>query len=275
MSYLVAEEEISTTMACRVMGMARATYYKPVLDPMERDREITDAIMAVVTANPKWGFWKIYDRLRALGYRWNHKRVYRVYCLLKLNHKRRGKKRVPPRFRRNLDTPPIPNCVWAMDFMHDSLYVGRRFRTFNILDEGVREGLHIEIDTSITGERVVRVMEHMKSVRDLPAAVRCDNGPELISQVFSEWCGDHGIDILYIQPGKPSQNAIVERFNRTYREEVLSCYLFEDLDQVREMTHWWLIGYNEKRPHDALGGMTPVAFRTQIEAELSTFDLST
>lgn len=274
-SYLVAEKGFSTSMGCRVMSMARATYYKPVQDPVERDREIVDAIHEVVEAHPTWGFWLIYDRLRRLGHPWNHKRVYRVYCQLKLNRKRRGKKRVPPRFRHSLDTPPIPNCVWALDFMEDSLYVGRRFRTLNVLDEGVREGLHIEIDTSITGERVVRVMEQLKSVRDLPAAIRCDNGPELISHVFSDWCGDNGVEILYIQPGKPNQNGIIERFNRTYRQEVLGYYLFEDLDQVRDLTHWWLIGYNECRPHRSLNGLTPVEFRTRIEAELSTYDLST
>ena len=270
MSYLVTDQGLSTARACQSLGLSRSTFYKPLRDLLERDREIVEAVQKLADEHRRWGFWKIYDRLRALGHAWNHKRVYRVYCQLGLNHKRRGKRRVPARFREALDTPPIPNCVWAMDFMEDSLYVGRRFRTLNILDEGVREGVHIEIDTSITGERVVRVMEQLEAVRDLPAAIRCDNGPELTSQAFVDWCTDHEIQILYIQPGKPNQNAYIERFNRTYREEVLSSYLFEDLDQVRELTHWWLISYNEQRPHDALGGLTPVEFRAQTEAELST-----
>lgn len=193
-----------------------------------------------------------------------------MYCQLGLNYKRRTKKRPPSRFRVPLDTPPIPNCVFAMDFMEDRLYAGRSFRTLNILDEGVREGVHIEIDTSITGERVVRVMEQLAAVRELPAAIRCDNGTEFTSQVFVDWCAERGIELLYIQPGKPNQNALIERFNRTYREEVLSSYLFEDLDEVRELTHWWLISYNEQRPHDALGGLTPMEFRAQTEAEVST-----
>lgn len=113
---------------------------------------------------------------------------------------------------------PIRNCVWAMGFMEDSLHVGRRFRNLNILDEGVREGVHIEIDTLITDERAVRVMEQLKSVRELPAAIRSDNGPELTSQAFVDWCEAHGITTLYIKPARPNQNAIIERFNRTYRK---------------------------------------------------------
>ena len=121
----------------------------------------------------------------------------------------------------------------------------------------------------------MRVLERLKTWRGLPKAIRCDNGPELLSQVFVEWCKKHGIAIRYIQPGKPNQNAFIERFNRTYREEVLNTYLFEDLDQVRETTHWWLIDYNERRPHDALSGLPPSMFRAQTTAGVSTFELST
>ncbi len=149
--------------------------------------------------------------------------------------------------------------------MHDTLYVGRRFRTFNVLDEGVRECLDIEIDTSLPGERVVRVLERMKDGSGLPEAIRCDNGPELTCQVFVDWCEENDVEIRYIQPGKPNQNAYIERFNRTYRDEVLSTYLFDDLDQVREITWEWLITYNEERPHDALGGLPPTVFRERPE----------
>jgi len=254
------------------MSLSRTAFYRPLSDWLERDRDVVEALARITGEHNRWGFWMCYKVLRGQGYPWNHKRVRRVYRAMKLNLKRRGKRRLPARYRQSLETPPIPNCVWAMDFMEDRLYVGRRFRTLNILDEGVREAVHIEIDTSLPGERVVRVMEQLKERRELPAAIRCDNGPELTSQVFTEWCRRHEIELLYIQPGKPNQNAYMERFNRTYREELLSSYLFEDLDQVREMTHWWLISYNEKRPHDALNGLPPVAFRTKTEAELSTFD---
>ena len=198
-----------------------------------------------------------------------------MYCELGLNHKRRTKRRLPSRLKQPLDVPSVPNAVWALDFMSDALYVGRRFRTLNVLDEGVREALAIEIDTSLPGERVVRVLERLKVWRGLPKAIRCDNGPELISQVFVDWCEDQGIEIRYIQPGKPNQNAFIERFNRTYREEVLSSYLFENLDQVREITQDWLTAYNERRPHDALDGLPPAVFREQINEKVSTFEVST
>ena len=122
---------------------------------------------------------------------------------------------------------------------------------------------------------MVRTMERIKEWRGLPEAIRCDNGPELISRQFVDWCEENDIEIWYIQPGKPNQNAFIERFNRTYREEVLSSYLFEDLDEVRQITWEWLITYNEERPHDALGGLPPAVFRERKEAENSTLEMST
>jgi putative transposase len=174
-----------------------------------------------------------------------------------------------------MEVSPLANQTWSLDFMSDALYCGRRFRTLNVLDEGVREGLGIEIDTSLPAERVVRVLEQITGWRGYPKAIRCDNGPELISQAFLDWCQAHEIRLRHIQPGKPNQNAFIERFNRTYREEVLSAYLFEDLDQVREITHEWLYTYNEQRPHDALGGLPPSVYRQSLETKNSTFELST
>ena len=147
-------------------------------------------------------------------------------------------------------------------------------RTLNVLDEGMREGLTIEIDTSLPGARVVRTLERVCDWRGFPQSIRCDNGPEFTSEVFVDWCQRMKIAIRYIQPGKPNQNAYIERFNRTYREEVLNSYLFEDLDDVREITNDWLIGYNEQRPHDALGGLPPAIFRQQQLIENSTLQLS-
>jgi len=271
----VAEHEVSLRRACESMGLSRAGWYKPAGNRLEKDAMVIAALTVVTDQHRRWGFWKSYDRLRLDGHAWNHKRVYRVYCELGLNHKRRTKKRLPVRERQPLDTPSTPNAVWALDFMSDALYVGRRFRTLNVLDEGMREGLTIEIDTSLNADRVVRVLERLCAWRGVPQAIRCDNGPELTSQVFIGWCERMAIALRFIQPGKPNQNAYIERFNRTYREEVLNSYLFEDLDQVREITYEWLIAYNERRPHDALGGLPPVTFREQKTAETSTYELST
>jgi putative transposase len=237
---------------------------------------VVDALNTMVDRHPRWGFWKCYYRLRLDGKPWNHKRVLRVYREMRLNLPRRTKKRVPTRLRQTLEVPAVPNAIWAIDFMSDALFHGRRFRTLNILDEGVREALDIVIDTSIPGGRVVRTLEQLSRWRGLPQAIRCDNGPEILSQTFIDWCESHEVQIRYIQPGKPNQNAFVERFNRTYRAEVLDLHLFETLSQVREVTYRWLETYNETRPHDALGRVPPAEFRRRIEEpEVSTFQWST
>lgn len=266
---------MSIGRSCRAVGLSRAAWYKPPSEPLEKDRKVIEVLTRLTEGNHRWGFWQCYQQIRLEGYGWNHKRVYRVYCQLGLNQKRRTKKRIPSRVRQPLDTPSIPNAVWALDFMSDALYVGRRFRTLNVLDEGMREALAIEIDTSLPGERVVRVLDRLCAWRGTPGAIRCDNGPEFISQALVDFCRRMNIAIRYIQPGKPNQNGLIERFNRTYREEVLNSYLFEDLDQVRKITADWLITYNEQRCHDALGGLPPTVFREQQTAENSTFELST
>jgi putative transposase len=257
---LVTDHRLPIRRACQIVRLSRAAFYRTPLGSMERDREVIEVLNRLVEANGRWGFWKCYDRLRLDGHRWNHKRVHRVYCELRLNLPRRTRRRVPQRVRQPLAAPAMLNGTWALDFMHDALYGGRRFRTFNVLDEGNREGLGIEIGTAIPGARVVRVMDRLIEIYGQPDAFRIDNGPELTAQVFVEWCERKGIELRYIQPGKPDQNAYIERFNRSYREEVLSAYVFESLEQVRALTDEWLQSYNERRPHDSLGRVPPLTF---------------
>ena len=240
----------------------------------KRDAEVINALNEVLERHPRWGFWKCYKAIRRKKHPWNHKRLYRVYCELKLNQKRRAKKRIPKRTRQPLIVPQRPNQVWSADFMSDALYYSSRFRTFNVIDDYNREAVVIEIDTSITAKRVIRVFETIKLYRSLPDVLRVDNGPELISAEFVAWAEANGMMIQYIQPGKPNQNAYIERFNRTYRNEVLDLYLFRNLDEVREVTYWWMIDYNEHRPHDSLGDLTPSEYK-EHDAENSTLQLST
>ena len=256
------------------MGLGRATYYRPVADGVRRDAPVIAALTAVVAAHPRWGFWKCFDRFRLDGHSWNAKRVWRIYCQLRLNLPRRTKKRLPLRPPQPLTVVPAPNAVWAVDFMSDTLYGGRRFRTLNVLDEGVREGLAIEIDTSLPAERVIRVLEQVVAWRGQPGALRLDNGPEFLAECFAGWCAERGIALRYIQPGKPNQNAFIERFNRTFRHEVLDAYVFDSLDQVREISAQWMREYNEERPHDTLDGMPPTTYRAQLEVRTSPFKVS-
>lgn len=257
------------------MQVSRSSWYRSA-NRAHGDREVIAALNALVEKHPRWGFWKCHDRLRLLGHPWNHKRVYRVYKMMKLNLPRRSKRRLPKRIQQPMVVDACANAEWSMDFMSDTLYRGRRFRTLNVLDEGVREVLDIVIDTSIPGTRVVRTLDRLVECRGKPKAIRVDNGPEYLSQVFADWCQDNGIKLNYIQPGKPNQNAYIERFNRTFRHEVLDAYVFESLSQVREITRHWITEYNEERPHDSLGKIPPAMFRRQVErARNSTLELCT
>ncbi len=227
----------------------------------------------MVADRPGRGFWKCHKILRRRGHRWNHKRVYRVYKAMRLHLRRPAKRRLPKRERVALYVPHMPDTVWSADFMTDALYNSRSFRTFNVVDDFNREALHIEIDTSITSERLVRIFQRLQAEHGLPQVLRTDNGPEFLGEAFTAWAKTAGMAIQYIQPGKPNQNAYVERFNRTYRAELLDQHLFASLDDVREATYWWMIEYNEDRPHDSLGDRTPAEARQQA-ARVSTFDVS-
>jgi len=249
------------TRACRAMRVDRSWCHRPPVDKVLRDAAIIARLNEIVGKHSRWGFWKCYHWLRLKGETWNHKRVLRVYRAMKLNLPRRAKRRLPARTRQPLDAPPQPDRLWSMDFMHDTLWHGKRFRTLNVFDEGVREVLAIEVDTSLPAERVIRVLEQIKESRLLPQQIRVDNGPELISAKLVAWCEEHGIRLHHIQPGKPTQNAYVERFNRSFRHEVLDAHVFRSLSEVRDIVHEWMTSYNEERPHAALGNLPPSLFR--------------
>ena len=169
---------------------------------------------------------------------------------------------------------PQPNAFWAVDFMRDTLHGGRRFRTSNILDEGVREALAIEVDTSPPAERVIRALEQVVAWRGQPKALRLDNGPEYIAERFMAWCTERTLEVRHIQPGKPDQHAFIERDYRTYRTDMLNAYVFESLDQVREITAEWVQRYNVERPHESLAGLPPALYRAQLETRNSPLPLS-
>ena len=183
---------------------------------------------------------------------------------MRLNLPRRAKRRLPNRVKQPLDVILEPNRAWSLDFMHDRLWSGKQFRTLNIIDEGVREILAIEVDTSLPAERVIRVLEQLKESRPLPAQIRVDNGPELISSKLNAWCETNGVHLHHIQPGRPTQNAFIERFNRTFRAEVLDAHIFDSLSEVRDIVHNWMTVYNEKRPHKSLGNIPPRLFTQQL-----------
>lgn len=246
---------VSTRLACQTVGISRTVYqYRP---DSQRDAPVIRELQELAEKHPRYGFGKMFPILRRRGFRWNHKRVYRVYCGLQLNLRRKGKKRLPNRSPDPLTVPASVNQCWSVDFMSDALWCGRKFRTFNVADDFNREALAIEIDLSLPAERILRVLDRIAAWRGYPAKLRMDNGPELTSAKLAAWAEEHGIELAFIRPGKPTQNSFIERFNRTYREEVLDAYVFNSLSEVRDITEKWLIEYNEERPHESLGNLTP------------------
>lgn len=252
---------LSQRHACRVVGLARSSYGSGgrAAAQLGTDAPVTTALHALVARHPGWGFWKYHHRLRKNGLVVNHKRLWRIYQALGLQlGKRRKKRRLPARLKQPLQVPATPNVCWSLDFTSDALTDGRRFRTLNVIDDFNREVLGIEVDFSLPASRVVRLLGHLVAQHGRPTKLRCDNGPELISRALSEWCEGQGIVLHWIQPGKPTQNAYVERFNGSFRREVLDAYLFTSLQQVRELLTEWMSDYNTLRPHQALDFLTPL-----------------
>lgn len=259
---IVREQGVSVSRACKIVSFPRSQFY---YSSHKDDSAVIEALQELAFKHPSYGFRKLFRYLRRAGHGWNHKKVYRIYKQLKLNKRRKGKRRLPARTKQPLQQPITTNTTWSMDFMSDSMTGNRRFRTFNVMDDGSREALAIEVDTSLSAQRVTRVLEKVVALRGRPATIRVDNGPEFTSACFMIWCQQQGINIQYIQPGKPMQNGYIERFNRLYREAILDAYLFYDLYQVRELTAEWMEEYNKRRPHESLNNLTPVEWRINNE----------
>ncbi|QEW31425.1 IS3 family transposase [Erwinia billingiae] len=252
-SYLTTQFTMSIRQACKTLSLSRTVFlYQP---DTRRDEALIQGLTEAAERYPRYGFKKLFQVLRRQWHVWNHKRVHRIYCLLKLNFRRKGKQRLPVRNPAPLATPESLNQSWSIDFMHDALTCSRRFRTFNVVDDFNREALAIEIDLNIPAQRVVRVLDRIVANRGYPLKMRMDNGPELISLALAQWAEDHGVMLEFIKPGKPTQNAFIERFNRTYQTEILDFYLFRTLNEVREITERWLNEYNSERPHESLNNL--------------------
>jgi putative transposase len=250
-------------------SLPRSLYY---YHSTKDDTAVIEALQDLAFKHPTYGFRKLFAYIRRSGKEWNHKRVYRVYKMLKLNRKRKGKRRLPARVRQPLLKQDQINQIWSMDFMSDSMVGNRKFRTFNVIDDCTREALAIEVDTSISSKRVIRILERIIEHRGSPKTIRTDNGPEFTSKEFELWCHEKGITIQFIQPGRPMQNGYIERFNRLYREAVLDAYLFFELQEVRILTNEWLVEYNTKRPHESLQNLTPDEWKMKLINNFETLN---
>lgn len=269
MSYIIERYRITKSRACRLMRLSRSAfeYQTKNVD----DTAIEKELKKLADKYRRYGFRKMFYKLRLQGFCWNHKRVYRVYRSLKLNLKVKPKKRLPVREKVTLVEPKTINETWSLDYMSDVLTNGKRFRTANVIDDCNREVLGINVSASLPSQKVTSFLDDIAQARDYPQKIRMDNGPENISKVFKQWAKKHGIVLEYIQPGKPAQNGYIERFNRTYREEVLDMYLFRNLQEVQNITNEWIMDYNNERPHHSLNNLTP--HECARRKKISTFGL--
>jgi putative transposase len=217
-------------------------------------------IEEIAAAKRRYGYRRVYLRLRREGWEVNRKRVYRLYRDAGLAVRRRKRKRIGIVERKPLPKPICANVSWSMDFVADGLIGGRRLRCLNIVDDCTRECLAIEVDTSITGLRVQAVLERLADTRGLPLSITVDNGPEFDGQVLDKWAYRRAVQLSFIRPGKPNENAYVESFNGKFRDECLNEHWFLSLAHARSVIEAWRIEYNTERPHSSLGNRTPAEF---------------
>ena len=254
---VVTARGISIRLACQIFTVSQTCYRYEAKKNAENE-QIASWLLRLTDNHRIWGFGLCYLYLRNVkSFKWNHKRIYRIYKELELNLRIKPRKRLNREKPEPLAVPEEINQVWSMDFMHDQLSDSKCFRLLNVIDDYNREALGIEIDFSLPSERVIRALKQIIEWRGRPNIIRCDNGPENISATIQTWAEQSGIAFQYIQPGKPQQNAYVERFNRTVRYEWLSQYYWQDLDEVRDFATQWMWHYNHDRPNMALGGFTP------------------
>jgi putative transposase len=262
----VVQEEgrLSERHACGLIGMHRGSWrYRP----RERDdAALRTRLRELAGERPRFGYRRLHVLLGRVGEHVNHKRVYRLYREEGLAMRHRKRKRFRAEARVPLQMPTQANEVWTMDYTHDELASGRKFRTLNLMDGYTREALALEVDTSLPGLRVVRVLERLRERRGTPAAIQVDNGTEFTSRVVDQWAYQQGVELHFIERGQPTQNAFIESFNGKFRDECLNQNWFTDLTDARRIIEAWRVDYNTVRPHSSLGYQTPVEFAHRAAA---------
>jgi len=251
----------SQRRACRVMTMAVSSYR---YQSRRSDEPLRTKLLELAREKPRFGYRRLHVLLRRSGEHVNHKRVHRVYRDAGLMIRRKKRKHCV-REGKPLLARTSANQEWALDFVHDAVECGRTIRVLSVVDVYTRECLALEVDTSFASRRVTRVLDAIIAERGQPQAIRCDNGPELTSRHFLAWCVERQIELVHIQPGKPTQNARVESFNGRLRDECLNVSWFQNLFDAKRKIATWKIEYNEERPHSSLGYLTPKEFAaTQV-----------
>ena len=252
----------SERRACRLMGIHRsvARYRRVGSDAPE----LLKRLRSLAAERRRFGYRRLWVLLRREGFGVNHKRVYRLYREEGLSVRRRKRKRMVGIARVPTMAPERPNQRWSMDFVSDALASGRRIRVLTVIDDFTRESLAMEVDTSLPGLRVTRVLDRLAIDRGLPELITGDNGPEFAGRILDAWAYAHGVHLHFIDPGKPVQNASIESFNGRLRDECLNEHWFMSLPAARNIVERWRDDYNAVRPHSALGNRTPEEFAQQV-----------
>jgi putative transposase len=246
---------------CVLLGLSRSTWhYKPQPDTNESIRK---RLRDLADERRRWGYRRLHNRLRREGFEINHKKTERLYREEGLMLRIRRRKKMTAAQR---STPPKPSRInecWAMDFMSDNLANGRKIRLLNVHDSYTKEYLGFEVDSSINGKRVCRVLDRIVWLKGIPEMITVDNGPEFISNALDAWAFQHNVKLVFNKPGTPVDNAFIESFNGRVRDECLNMSWFLSLDHARVVIELWKEDYNTNRPHSALGGLTPEEFLAQ------------
>jgi putative transposase len=256
-TYIMATAELSERQACRYTGFARSSRRYCARRPPQT--ELRERLHTLALLRPRWGYRRLHVLLRREGRAVNKKLVQRVYREEGLSVRRRKRKRVAIA-RVPVPAPTRPNERWSMDFVSDALADGRKFRALTLIDDYTRECPVIEVDRSLSGERVARVLDRVAAVRGFPTAIVCDNGPEFRSQALDQWAHDRGVALQFIDPGRPTQNPFAESFNGRLRDECLNESWFVGLRDAQDTIEAWRIDYQVTRPHSGLAGRTPEEF---------------
>lgn len=258
---------MSQRRACRVVSQHRSVERYRSRRP--EPAELRDRLRALAEQRPRFGYRRLHVLLRREGFAVNRKRVHRIYRAEGLAVRRRRRKRVAVP-RQPMPVPSRVNERWSMDYVHDALSDGRTFRCLTLVDDHSRESLAIEVDTSLPGRRVIRVLEQLAELRGLPKGIVVDNGPEFAGQALDVWAHERRIALDFITPGRPVENAYIESFNGRFRDECLNEHWFRGLDEAREVIESWRQDYNEVRPHSSLDDRTPSEYAAASTAENAT-----
>jgi len=264
--YVVAEHDLSTARSCGLMGIERSSYYYRA-EPRD-DEPLRQALKEAAAEHRRWGYRFLMTVLRREGFTDNHKRVYRIYREEGLQVTQRKRKRTAKWRGEKPNAPDRINARWSMDFVHDATSDGRKLRLLNILDDCTRRCLRIEVDTSVSGERVTRTLDQLMELYGTPRSLLTDNGPEFTGKALDAWAYRNKVRLQFIEPGKPSQNGYVESFNGTLRNECLNENWFGSITEARMIIEDWRRKYNEVRPHSSLGYLTPEEFTTNLAAAI-------